>query len=348
MLIDKFKSFLEADTLFHYCRKGRSAVTMRLLFAFEAILFGQVLCAGQETKIPNLTRHIAPTQDTLHNSFFLDDSNGWVISHNTGLVLHTSNGGKIWKIKARLGEGYLESIFFLDKKRGFIGGDSGRIYQTADGGANWKLVGDFAKTAAFYTVYFFNKQRGFAAGIDAQSRQALFFETLDGGKTWRDRKTEVKVAGFLTDAVYALDKKTMFVGGSGYVLRTKDGGEIWRALETKVPGAVRGLFFQDKQVGWAVGQNGLLLKTTDGGETWEKQQQFSDSLLRSAAFTTSTLGFVVGNRDKIGVSLWSSIDGGKNWQAAKENLPDLHKIVVTRERLWIFGASGTILSITQS
>lgn len=348
MIIDKFKSFLEADTLFHCYRKSRSGVIVRLFFVLAAILASQVLCAGQETNIPNWTRHAAPTQDTFHNAFFLNDSKGWVISHNTGLVLHTSNGGESWKIQARLNEGYLESIFFLDKKRGFICGDGGRIYQTVDGGANWKLIGDFEKTAAFYTVHFFNKQRGFATGIDSKNRQALFIETQDGGKTWRDRKKELEIAGVLTDAVYALDKKTLFISGpAGYVLFTKDGGKTWGDFETKMEGGVRGLFFQDKQVGWAVGHNGLLFKISDGGRSWEKQQQLSDSLLRSAAFSSLTHGFIVGNRDKNGVSLWSSNDEGKTWQSSKENFPDLHKVVVTRKRLWIFGASGTILSITQ-
>src|SRR5687768_670759 len=79
-------------------------------------------------------KHQSPTGDTLHNAFFVSAKRGWAISHQTGLVVQTVDGGESWLIQADLGEGYLESIYFTDKKNGWICGENGRLFKTSDGG----------------------------------------------------------------------------------------------------------------------------------------------------------------------------------------------------------------------
>jgi photosystem II stability/assembly factor-like uncharacterized protein len=73
-------------------------------------------------------RHASPIKDDLHNIFFVDDKQGWIVAHQSGAVLHTTDGGASWQVQARLGEGFLESIHFVDARNG------GRLWIVGKGG----------------------------------------------------------------------------------------------------------------------------------------------------------------------------------------------------------------------
>ena len=312
---------------------------MRLLglfftfFLFAATIFSQTVWQ----------KHQSPTSDTLHNAFFVSERNGWAISHQSGLVLQTKNGGKTWTILARLGESYLESIYFVDKKHGWICGENGRVFNTSNGGKNWKLIESFAKSNAFSAVHFFDKNHGFVFGFDIETRQSLIFETLDGGKNWLNRSAEIKDKTNLSDAVFRFDKNSFVIGGN-FLLRGEKSKKDFELLETKQSGTIRGLFFTNQKIGWAIGHRGLILQTKDGGKTWEKRESFTNSILRSVNFIDEKRGFIVGNRNENGVSMWQTADGGETWQAVKNDFPNLHRIVSNRKRLWLFGAEGSIFS----
>jgi photosystem II stability/assembly factor-like uncharacterized protein len=42
---------------------------------------------------PSWQRHPCPVKDVLHNAFFVDDKQGWILAHQSGAVLHTTDGG---------------------------------------------------------------------------------------------------------------------------------------------------------------------------------------------------------------------------------------------------------------
>lgn len=80
------------------------------------------------------------------------------------------------------------------------------------------------------------------------------------------------------------------------------------------------IWFIDPMVGWAVNSNGQIIKTTDGGDTWE--QQFQDNIyLRCISFASPLKGWA--GTLTAGKRLYSTADGGQNWQLIDNILPAL-------------------------
>jgi len=65
----------------------------------------------------------------------------WFVAGRTGRVLlHTEDGGSIWKKKQVPGLGTINSIQFVDGKQGWMVGDKGAIWKTSNGGGDWSQV----------------------------------------------------------------------------------------------------------------------------------------------------------------------------------------------------------------
>ncbi|HYR54476.1 MAG TPA: hypothetical protein VEM39_00030, partial [Myxococcaceae bacterium] len=56
------------------------------------------------------------------------------------------------------------------------------------------------------------------------------------------------------------------VGQSGTILRTTDGGEIWRPQTSGTRNPILGVSFLDANTGTVVGGMGTILRTTTGGD----------------------------------------------------------------------------------
>jgi photosystem II stability/assembly factor-like uncharacterized protein len=286
--------------------------------------------------------HAAPGAATLHNGFFLDDTRAWVISHQSGQVLRTVDGGATWQTAAELGEGFLEAIHFADAARGFVAGDRGRVLTTSDGGSAWKAAAQLPAEIAFYGLVFFTPEHGFAGGVDTAQRRGRMFETRDGGRTWTDRSSEISGFGF-TDALARPGPDHAVVGGMGVVYRTEDRGATWQVIDIGARAGVRGLFAGPQQV-WAVGAKGLVARSSDNGRTWSLAAPFTDALLRSVVFVDEREGFAAGDRNAEGISLWHTRDGGATWQPDASVTAGIHRLLLGAGRLWAVGEDGALLS----
>jgi len=86
------------------------------------------------------------------------------------------------------------------------------------------------------------------------------------------------------------------------LLHSSDRGQTWEVLFTGQPLPLNGLFFSDRDHGWAVGELGTILATVDGGKTWKVQQrggQRAGALFihsRSSGLPLDTVA-VLGERD---------------------------------------------------
>jgi photosystem II stability/assembly factor-like uncharacterized protein len=325
-----------------FCIKNCSLKVMLLLFS------GLLPGAGYDVRaFPQQTdlwaKHPVATTDDFHRGFFLNDSNGWLVTHSTGLILRTTDGGTSWQAQTKFETGYLESIFFVDKRQGWICGDKGRIYRTQDGGENWQQVGQNKPELVFTGIHFFNRKQGLIVGMNVQSRQSLLFESSDSGRSWQDCSTKVSGTG-LSGVIKFLNKKIGFLAGFNSLFRTTDGGRSWQALNIGQGVVIRDIVFLNESTGWAVGHKGLLLSTDDQGQSWKRSNSFSEALLRSAVFINQNVGFLAGDKDSNGNSLWQTNDGGKNWHKVQQDFPDIHQIIQTKKRLYLIGDSGSILS----
>ncbi|HYO12573.1 MAG TPA: YCF48-related protein, partial [Thermoanaerobaculia bacterium] len=289
-------------------------------------------------------KHLTPaTVDDLHNAFFVDDATGWVIAHSSGVVLHTADGGESWMVQAHLGPGFLESITFLDARRGWICGSEGRLFRTRDGGRTWERRSLGTDDVALYAVRFLDARRGFLAGVDTVRREGVLFETSDGGETWVLRE-DLPSAGFFADAMTFPTASAGLLAGSKAILATRNGGRTWEVALDPVAGIVRDLWFLDTRTGWAVGHHGFVLRTRDGGATWERRPAFTRNRLRSVLFVGERTGWAVGDANVEPGVLFETLDGGETWTKVETGAGDLHRLVESPGRVWAVGKGGVILS----
>jgi photosystem II stability/assembly factor-like uncharacterized protein len=75
----------------------------------------------------------------------------------------------------------LNSVYFIDSKRGWVGGDGGFLSRTDDGGQSW-IRQSVSTTAAINDIYFRDKEAGFFLAGNS------IFVTRDNGSTWTHSK----------------------------------------------------------------------------------------------------------------------------------------------------------------
>src|SRR5688572_23760815 len=171
----------------------------------------------------------------------------------------------------------LNTVYFEDSKRGWIGGDDGFLSATTDEGHSWAQQ-PVETSQAINDVYFTAKDTGFVlAGSE-------IFGTRDSGRTWRSLQ-RFSASDFnnaepeLYSIRFAGKKKGWVVGSASrdgvvvdsIVLYTNDAGVSWQRRRVPTSEELIHLDFVDDKRGWAVGDKGTILHTENGGESWTRQ-----------------------------------------------------------------------------
>lgn len=317
---------------------------MKYLVAILLFLIsGTTIVNGQQT----WQEHESPVNSNLHKVFFASETVGWIITHDTGEILHTKDGGQNWKIQTEVADSlFLESIYFLDKNTGWISGQNGLLFSTDDGGENWVKEKIADKKSWIYSIHFFDEQEGIAIGVRESKPRKLFLYTENGGKKWK-KPNDIPESYYTS--INFIDDEVGYAAGMRYILNTQDGGVTW---QTQFPDTsknsnsnpvIRDILFVTPENGWAIGHQGVILKTTNGKD-WEAQKPFTNNLLRSIAFIDDSEGFIVGDSNNEPGVLFHTTDGGKSWETYFKNKPNLHDITITKNKIWLVGENGTILS----
>lgn len=218
----------------------------------------------------------------------------------------------------------LTGVSFPDAAHGWVVGDASTILATGDGGRTWAAQHACATAkidacsgdlhADLHAVDFVNDQQGWTAGSDGQVNF-----TSDGGTTWQgDRMllTDLGFGHYITPDLRAIslvapgregeELATLHgVGPAGVIVQTdllqvgwerftgNDGH--WFSLDPSPTAAgLNGVWFSDKDHGWAVGEGGAVLSTTTGGSTWVLQASGTDRNLLAVDFPNANTGYAVG------------------------------------------------------
>ena len=243
--------------------------------------------------------------------------------------------------------GDLNTVYFVDTKRGWVGGDDGFLSRTDDGGSSWARQTLNTK-AAINDIYFRDKEIGFLLAGNS------IFVTRDNGNTW------VKSRSFLPEefegaevelySVRFSSKNKGWVVGSvskrervidSILVYTDDAGQSWRRQRTPSRLELMHVDFVSDKRGWIVGADGTILFTRDSGESWSKQNTGTNATLYHVDFRGDKRGWAVGEHGTI----LRTTDGGETWAAipssAKGTLLSIH--FVSDDDGWAIGRSGTIL-----
>ncbi len=241
----------------------------------------------------------------------------------------------------------LNAVYFLDDKRGWVGGDNGFLIRTEDGGQRWVRQA-VQTTAAINDIYFRDKEAGFLIAGNA------IFATRDNGVRWSEVRrflpNEFDGADIELYSVRFSSKKKGWVVGSvskrervidSILLYTDNAGETWQRQRAPSRLELIHIDFANDKRGWIAGANGTILNTVDGGASWTKQETGTTATIFHIDFRNDKRGLAVGERGTI----LRTMDSGATWTpvavSAKSTL--LNVQYVNEDRCWAVGRSGTIL-----
>jgi photosystem II stability/assembly factor-like uncharacterized protein len=252
--------------------------------------------------------------------------------------------------KISTGGGDLNTVYFLDSKRGWVGGDGGFLSRTDDGGQSWvrQTVGT---SAAINDIYFRDKEAGFLLAGNS------IYVTRDNGTAWTQSRIflpeEFEGADVELYSVRFSSKNKGWVVGSiskrervidSILVYTDDGGETWRRQRAPSRTELIHIDFVSDKRGWIVGEGGTILFTRDGGASWTRQNVGTKSTLYHIDFRDDKKGWAVGERG----TLLRTTDGGETWTLIPTNVIAtlLSVKFPSGDEGWAAGRGGTILHTT--
>ena len=246
-----------------------------------------------------------------------------------------------------LGGKDLNAVYFVDAKRGWVGGDGGLLSYTEDGGATW-VERSLGTEHAINDIYFVGKDTGFVLAGGS------IFGTNDSGHSWREvHKFSPSDFAGATPELYSFrfnGKKRAWVVGSvsrgdvivnSLLAITRDGGANWLIMRTLTQQELIHIDFVDEKRGWIVGAAGAILHTDDAGESWANQNSNTRVTLFHVDFRNERQGLAVGERGTV----LRTDDGGRTWTNifCPTRATLLSVQFISEDEAWIAGRGGVIL-----
>jgi photosystem II stability/assembly factor-like uncharacterized protein len=191
----------------------------------------------------------------------------WFLSADTGfcayaetlygesVIAKTVNGGASWDV-VYTGTGWISFFYFTDSKNGYATVSDGSVLKTTDGGQNWTSL-NLGVNLWGSGIYFFSKDTGFVGG--RTNGEAAIFKTVNAGVNWEPIASSNMIYQlFFADREhgFALSVDTT---GAGKIIKSTDGGNTWLD-ETTPKSNLRGIYFLNTNLGYAVGDSGVILK----------------------------------------------------------------------------------------
>jgi len=142
---------------------------------------------------------------------------------------------------------------------------------------------------------------------------------------------------------FAVDGAYVAVGERGHILISTDSGATWQQQQVPTRTALAGVYFHDRNLGWAVGHDSAILRTADGGVTWELVNWAPDDEVPffDVWFSDADNGVVIGAYG----GYHETTDGGATWSSRWISEDDwhLHKIARSENgKLYIAGEAGSV------
>lgn len=268
-------------------------------------------------------------------------------------VLRSEDGGRSFSDQAITGfpgetGQALDLKFSSDGRLGWITTQKGRILRTTDGGENW-VQGSIShpEGRAIRSVSF---DRDALRGITVGAGEVL--ATSDRGAHWVGQASRM---GLLDDVWLMPNGRTAWALSNpenlekGRILRTDDGGELWReVLNPSQAFLNRIVFTADGRVGWIAGSQGTILRTENGGRTWlaGRLSNRTNVWVTELWFDAAGLhGWAVANTDRNPVLL-RSVDSGRSWNFTAATPAHYEHITMTPDGRRGWALAGNLIMRT--
>lgn len=209
---------------------------------------------------------------SLSRVIFMDSLTGWA-SGDSGIVIHTTNGGINWEYQNTGIKNNIQNLFFLDKMHGWAISSYDHTYllKTIDGGMTWSMDSTSFKGHYLASVIFLDTLKGFISASDVP-----IYYTVDGGLNWL--RAEIDTFAYYPGGGFAFyDHNFGFsFGGSfdivGIIWKTTDGGIHWKGRNSGMDPIKKIHFFDSLNIFGISGDMEVGITkyvSSDGGENWE-------------------------------------------------------------------------------
>lgn len=283
---------------------------------------------------------------------FADADRGWAVG-DRGVIWHTSDGGRNWKLQNSGVTCRLEGVHFLDGDMGIaVGGwtqpytheTRGVVLRTRDGGRTWQNTPGLSLPGLKY-VRFFSAREGWALGDGSPLFPSGVFHSEDGGRTWTPAQ-KGESPGWICGNFR--DSKSGAVAGLDGTLGVVIANELRPARKLDVGARyLQRMVLRGESGGWLIGDGGLVLTTSDGGVIWNAPARAIPEDAKGN-FDFRAIA-VVGNQIWIagapGTCVLHSPDAGQSWQLfrTQQTAPIRDLAFLDENRGWAVGALGTIM-----
>lgn len=255
----------------------------------------------------------------------------------------------------------LTDIISVDGAKLVAVGERGHILYSTDG-SNWQQA-DVPVQSNLNSVFFLNKQQGWAVGHDA-----TILATSDGGASWELQQFLPETDKPLFDIHFQNPQHGIAVGAYGMFYRTQTGGKQWQrefhpellsedeqdylaelkesdieAYEIEL-GAILPHFnriIADGNILYMVGEMGLAAKSNDYGQSWQRLPPFYNGSLFDLIRTPQLKLLAVGLRG----NAFISADNGNTWREVEHNESATFNSAFTddQQRIFLVGNAGALL-----
>lgn len=213
---------------------------------------------------------------------------GWALFKD-GNVWATTNSGRSWASRGRIGSMGWRHLSFVDPFWGWAVGDSG-IVRSTDGGRSWQSQSAYR----LLDVAGVTRMKAWAVGDSGR-----IIVTTDGGITWAPQASPIAESLF---SVSFADTLHGIVGADwSYILVTRNGGVVWDTVR-QMAWKNWDVFLVDSLVGWTAGG----CQTSDGGYTWQYK---GGGFGVAVHFANRDTGWIAGRENEIR----RTTDGGATW-----------------------------------
>lgn len=266
-----------------------------------------------------------PTSKNLNSEYFIDSLTGWVVG-DSGIILHTHDGGHNWEFQESNTNNDIIDVFFLNQDYGWATSHTFSslpygtlLLNTNNGGSNWDTISYPQENIFIQSIYYHDSLTGWMGG----NPHALV-STTDGGITWHQADIDTSTLAFFPVLnIEFYDEQYGYASGgifdiAGVIWRTSNGGQKWYAIEPDDAPAdeVHGIYTFDSvnvigsggdpDFGFGVG----FTKTENGGVSWLYDEIGVQGIAFDVDFVSSYEGWApLGYENKF----IYSIDTGDTW-----------------------------------
>jgi photosystem II stability/assembly factor-like uncharacterized protein len=266
------------------------------------------------------------SEEAFNTIYFNNATLGWGGDYRQ--IKMTSDGGNTWQIVIDSIE--CKKITFEDESHGWALVNEDSILFTQDGGYTWQ--GQIFYKSEYYTLNSFDMSLN---RINIAVGNGGHIRTKEPVATNWNSITSTFFNGSLSSIQIIDDNKIWLCGWEYYeygydprgaLVHSNDGGNTWAktVFENQIILEFNDISFLNHLEGWAVGYNNTIKHTTDGGFTWVDQNSgwLNDHFIMEKVFFVDSLrGWILGNPYSSITYLFSTQNGGLNWNYIQNIIP---------------------------